>query len=204
MAVNHNLLEYSSVPIQIEVRVTKASLENPEGRQLPKANVKRVKGGYHMEAKPAKIHIDTYEARSSMGYGKYKMSDFFKKEVQRALKITYRGVAALVQDGNELGRGVSPVDIAKENVRAGFNVQTMTDFFPKGGADITYEAGKLNINYQVDDVEVDWEHLLKSNLIYRPGSVEIIVKRRPKMVIRYVGGPIYFPPSSEPEFTAKG
>jgi len=204
MAVNQNLLEYSSVPIQIEVRVTKASLENPEGRQLPKAHVRRVKGGYHIETEPAKIHIDTYEARASLGYGKYKMSDFWDKEVGRAIKLSYKGVASLVQDGNELGRGSSPVEIAKKNVRAGFTVQTMTDFLPKGGADLSYEEGKLSINYQVDDVDVDWEHLLKSNLVYKPGSVEIIVKRRPKMMIRYVGEPLYFPPSANPEFTVKG
>jgi len=202
MAVNHNLLEMTSVPIQVEIHVTKASLENPEGTKLPKANVKRVKGGYHIETEPAKINIDTYGARSSLGYGHYKMSDFYKNESQRGIKLGYKGIAELVQDGNELGRGSTPVEIAQHNVRAGFTVQTMVDFLPKGGADLTYQKGAININYQVDDVDVDWENIMKSNLVFKPGSVEIVVKQHPKLQIRYVGEPIYFPPSANPNYTA--
>ncbi|MDR0196923.1 MAG: DUF6470 family protein, partial [Oscillospiraceae bacterium] len=160
------------------------------------------------EAKPAKINIDTYAARSSMGYGKYNMPDFYKNEAQRGIKLSYQGVASLVEDGNELARGNTPAEIANRNVRAGFSIQTVMDFIPKGGADITYEAGVLNINYEVDDVNVDWENLEAARLIFNPGLVEISVAQHPKVEITYVGEPIYVPPSANPsyarEFSAKG
>jgi hypothetical protein len=185
----------------------KASLESP-GRQLPRMNVRTEKGGLRIDAKPAKINIDTYAARSSMGYGKYNMPDFYKNEAQRSIKLSYQGVAKLVEDGNELGRGVTPAEIATQNVRAGFTIETVMDFIPKEGADITYDEGVLNINYEMDDVNVDWENLEATRLIFNPGSVEISVAQHPKVEITYVGEPIYFPSSANPnyvsEFSARG
>jgi len=200
MAVNHNLLEYSSIPLQMEIRVNNAALESP-GKRLPYANVRRHKGGLHTDVnRPAKINIDTYNARKSMGYGMYKMSDFWSKEVSRAWKLTFRGVADIVQDGNELVRGSAPSEIAVRDFNAELKVQTQTVFFPGCGADLTYEPGEYDISFKPDDVDVDWENIrIGAGLIYKPGSVEIRVKQRPALKFKYVGDPIYFPPSANPK-----
>ena len=197
--MNPNLLQITTTPIRININVTRASLEAP-GKQLPRMNVRTEKGGFRMEATPVKLNIDTYQARSSMGMGNLNMPDFYKEEAQRGIKLSYEGVAKMVEDGNSLGRGSTPVEIAVKNHRAGFNIQTVVDFIPKTGADISWQDGALNINYQMDDRNVDWEHLEASRLIFNPGKVEINIEQHPQVVIEYVGDPIYVPPSANPNY----
>jgi len=194
-----NLLQISTTPIQLEVNVTRASLESP-AKQLPKMNVKTEKGGFRMEATPVKLNIDTYQARSSMGMGNLSMPDFYNEEAQRGIRLSYEGLAKIVEDGNMLGRGATPVEVSTKNHRASFNIQTVLDFIPKTGANISWEDGALNVNYQVDDRSVDWEHLEAARLIFNPGSIEISVEQHPQVVIEYVGEPIYVPPSANPNY----
>jgi hypothetical protein len=194
-----NLLQINTVPVKIEINVTRASLESP-GKQLPRMNVRTERGGFRMEATPARLNIDTYAARSSMGLGHQNMTDFTRDEAQRGIRLAYQGTARIVEDGNELARGSSPVDMAVKNVRAGFTIQTVMDFIPKTGADVSFDDGVLNINYQLDDVSVDWEHLEASRLIFNPGTVEINVAQHGKVEIEYVGDPIYVPPSANPNY----
>ncbi|MCL2634423.1 MAG: DUF6470 family protein [Oscillospiraceae bacterium] len=199
---NPNLLEINTVPIKIEINVTRASLESP-GKKLPRMNVRTEKGGFRMEARPAKLNIDTYAARSSMGYGNYNLSDFYKNEANRGIRLSYQGVAKMVENGNALGRGSSPVEIAVQNERAGYSIQTVMEYIPKTGPDFSYEEGVLHIDYQVDDSMVDWENLEASRLIFNPGTVEISVAQLPQIEIRYVGEPIYVPPSANPNYVSR-
>ena len=36
---------------------------------------------------------------------------------------------------------------------------------------------------------------------FTPGDIELTVKQQPDVLIKYVGGPIYVPPSSDPNYT---
>ena len=197
--MNPNLLQIRSTPIKININVTRASIASP-AKQLPRMNVKTDKGGFRMEATPVKLNIDTYQARSSMGMGNLKMGDFYGEEAQRGIKLGYQGIAKIVDNGNSLGRGATPVEIAVQNQRANFNIETVMEWIPKTGAEISWDAGELNISYQVDDTTIDWEHLEASRLIFNPGSVEIMVDQYPEVVIEYVGEPIYVPPSANPNY----
>ena len=91
--MNPNLLKITSIPISIEVNVTNGTLKAPEDKEPLKIDINRTPGGYTMKSRPAKINIDTYAARSSMGYGEYNAADFNQKEADRGFKIAYQGVA---------------------------------------------------------------------------------------------------------------
>jgi hypothetical protein len=197
--MNPSLLRISTVPVRIEINVTRASLESP-GKQLPRMSVRTDRGGFRMEARPARLNIDSYQARASMGYGTMNTRDVIREEAQRGIRLAYEGTARIVEEGNSLARGSTPVDVARQNVRSTFSIETVMDFIPKTGADITYQEGVLNINYQMDNVNIDWEHLEASRLIFNPGSVEINVAQHGKVEIEYVGEPIYVPPSANPNY----
>lgn len=200
--MNPNLLKITTVPVKIEINVTRASLESP-GKQFPRMKVSTTKGGYKMQATPAKLNIDTYAARASVGLGGMKTGDVIRDEAQRAIKIAYQGTARVVENGNELARGASPVDIAVKNERAGQTIQTIMEFIPKTGPEFSYEDGTLNINYEMDESVVDWEYLEATRMVFNPGKVEINVTQHPTVVIEYVGEPIYFPPSADPNYEAR-
>ncbi|MCL2077454.1 MAG: DUF6470 family protein [Oscillospiraceae bacterium] len=201
--MNHNLLSITKIPISVEINIVQGELRNPSAPK-PQIQVQTGDGGIKIKAEPAKINIDTYAARSSMGYGNYNTGDLKKKEAQRGFKLAYEGTARIVQEGNQLAKGTTPGQIALQNNRAGASIQTIMEFIPKEGANVTFEKGQLNINYEMRDVNIDWENLRAVPLEFIPGRVEFNVTQMPQVVIEYTGRPIYVPPSADPYYDVTG
>ena len=195
-----NLLQITTIPIQIEIKVTNAKFEHSKEYTQPKVNIQTKNGGYVMQAEPLKLNIDTYEARKSLGFGHMNDGDMLQQKAQEGFTIAFQGTAKVASEGDQLARGMSPSEIALNNARAGATVQTIMEFLPKEGADITFDAGKLNIEYQMGTQDFDWDIKPDSPLEFIPGSIELIVHDRPRVEIEYIGDPIYVPPSANPNY----
>lgn len=195
-----NLLQITTIPIKIEIKVTNAKFEHSQEYTQPKVNIKNTNGGYVMQAEPLKLNIDTYQARKSLGYGNMTDGDMLAQKAQDGFSIAFQGTAKVASEGDQLARGASPSEIALSNARAGATVQTIMEFLPKEGADITFDKGTLNIEYQMGEQDIDWDIHPDSPLEFIPGSVEFIVRDRPRVEIEYVGDPIYVPPSANPNY----
>lgn len=194
-----NLLKITTIPISIEIKITKAKLELPEDRQ-PKVNITTKNGGFVMEAEPIKINIDTYQARKSLGYGHMTDGDMLAQKAQEGFSLAFQGTARVASNGDALARGMSASELALQNARAGATMQTIMEFLPKEGANITFDEGKLNIDYQLGSQDFDWETMARMPMEFIPGSVELIVRDRPRVEIEYMGGPIYVPASADPNY----
>lgn len=197
--MNGNLLKITTIPISIEIKITKAKLELPEDRQ-PKVNITTKNGGFVMEAEPLKINIDTYEARKSLGYGHMTDGDMLAQKAQEGWSLAFQGTAKVASNGDALARGMSASELALQNARAGATMQTIMEFLPKEGANITFDEGKLNIDYQLGSQDFDWDTMARMPMEFIPGSVELIVRDRPRVEIEYLGGPIYVPASADPNY----
>lgn len=201
--IQHNLLDITTVPIKVEINITKGSFTNPRVNNPDKAfkmDIQTNNGKLQIKSEPQKIKIDTYAARSSMGYGQYNNADLIKKEAEKGIRLAYEGTARIASEGNQLARGASPAEIAAQNSRAGQTIQTIMEFLPKTGADITFEDGVLNINYDAGDVNIDWENAAAIPYEFTPGKVEFSIAQMPSVEIEYTGGPIYVPASSAPDY----
>ena len=55
-------------------------------------------------------------------------------------------------------------------------------------------------NYEMDDLNIDWEDIFQKPVKFVPGKIEIQVAQMPSVEINYVGGPIYFPRSNDPNY----
>lgn len=201
--VEPNLLSITTVPIKVELNIVKGEMRNPRVNNPDaafKMDIETKDGNLRIHSEPMKIHIDTYAARSSLGYGNYNNLDFFKKKSEEGFRLAYEGTARIANDGNQLARGAKPSEIAAQHMRAGQTVQTIMEFLPKTGADVTFEEGVLNINYEVGDVNIDWENAQMMPYEFTPGRVEISIAQMPRVEIEYLGGPIYVPPSADPNY----
>ncbi|MGN0578287.1 MAG: DUF6470 family protein [Ruminiclostridium sp.] len=201
--VENNLLDITSVPIKVEINIKKGEFVNPKAGNPDlalKMDIQTTPGRLKIQSEPTKINIDTYAARSSMGYGHYNNGDLIKKESEKGFSVAYEGTARIVNEGNQLVRGASPAQIAAQNNRAGQTIQTVMEFLPKTGADVTFDKGVLNINYEVGDVGIDWENAAAIPFEYTPGKVEFQVTQMPSVEIEYTGGPIYVPARSDPDY----
>ena len=65
--------------------------------------------------------------------------------------------------------------------------------------DISYEAPDLTINYEMDKLNFDLK-VANGNFEFIPGNIEMSITQRPEVLIEYVGGPIYVPPSANPDY----
>ena len=70
-------------------------------------------------------------------------------------------------------------------------------FIPTSPVDISYQAPDLTISYEMDKLNFDLK-IANGNFEFIPGNIEVVITQQPDIMIEYVGGPIYVPPSSDP------
>ena len=61
---------------------------------------------------------------------------------------------------------------------------------------VSYESG--DIRFEMDKLNFDWR-VNQTQFKFIPGDIEISVKQQPDVIIKYIGGPLYVPPSADPD-----
>ena len=193
------LLSIRPIPISVEIVIDNAQLKY--NNKLPKVEVSRQKGGLQMKADPIKINIDTFQMRQDIGLKS--VNTLIKEVGQEGIKVAYEATARFVQEGNSLanpnGMDVSQIAAARMNK----HYETVLDFLPKEGPEISWDGGKLSIHYQMDKLNMDWDVGSITNFEFVPGKIQLEIKQLPRVDIEYLGGPIYVPPSADPFYTGK-
>lgn len=72
-------------------------------------------------------------------------------------------------------------------------------FLPTTGPEISWDKGEINIRYEMDKMNFDWR-TQNGDIQFTPGDIEISVTQQPDLIIKYVGGALYVPPSSDPNY----
>ena len=57
----------------------------------------------------------------------------------------------------------------------------------------------MNIRFEMDKLNFDWR-VNQTKFEFIPGDIEISVKQKPEVIIKYIGGPLYVPPSADPNY----
>ena len=89
--------------------------------------------------------------------------------------------------------------LAKTAISREMYSQPAMDFMPSVGPEIDWDPGELNIRYEMDKLNFDWR-VNKTEFEFIPGDIEISVKQKPEIIIKYIGGPLYVPPSADPDY----
>ncbi len=191
------LIEITTVPIQIEMRTTSAKLEYVRG--TAEMEVSRDKGGLQIKSRPIRVNIDSFEARNSVTPT---LARSLEQTAEKGKQAAYTATATFAQQGNlmmktKLGEEVI-TQFSKESLFKGLK-DIGLDFIPKVGAEIDWDPGEMNIKYEMDKLNFDWK-INGGSFEFTPGDIEVTVTQRPEVIIKYVGGPIYVPPSSDPNY----
>ena len=72
-------------------------------------------------------------------------------------------------------------------------------FLPTTGPEISWDKGEINIRYEMDKMNFDWR-TQNGDIQFTPGDIEISVTQQPDLIIKYVGGALCVPPSSDPNY----
>lgn len=194
------LLSYKHIPIKVEVKVQRAELKPVEDSSktaaAPSVKVSSKQGGgLRLQAEP--YRIDLSEARN---YDTYIPSS----GTENGITLTYEAVAKLA-DGTQKSGEASGARQKKPS-----SVEAALRSLPRNrNRAVSYNNGTLSINYQMnlpssaetaaaasDPVEA----IQFTEFEFVPGSIEFIITQMPELDIEYVGDPIYFPRSADPNY----
>lgn len=192
------LIEIKTVPIEIQMKTTRASLEYTRG--TAEMEISRDSGGLNIKSRPIKLKLDTFEARNSITPTTMRSVE---QTAQKGQQAAYSATATYAQHGKlflnaRLGEDVVG-RIASERTNRDLELSSALEFLPKTGVNIQFEEGDIQIRYEMDKLNFDWK-IDSGEFKFTPGDIEISVAQRPNVIIKYVGGPIYVPRSSDPNY----
>ena len=72
-------------------------------------------------------------------------------------------------------------------------------FIPNAPVDIQYQAPDLTIRYEMDKLNFDLK-MEQGNFKFIPGDIQLSITQQPDVLIEYIGGPLYVPPSADPNY----
>ena len=192
------LIEITTVPIEIEMKVTDAKLEYARG--TADLEISRNDGGLQIKSRPIRLNVDTFEARNSIVPTTARS---ISRAADRGTQASYEATAAYARQGKILLNA----KIGEEKVTQ-FAMEAQTnnlksnvgiEFLPTVGAELSWDAGDMQIRFEMDKLNFDWR-MNQPSFEFTPGDIQISVTQQPDVQIKYVGGPLYVPPSSDPNY----
>jgi hypothetical protein len=193
------LIEIKTVPIELEFKVTHAKLEHTQG--TAELEISRDEGGgVKIQSRAIQLDMDTFESRNSIRPTTIRATE---QNAQLGKQAAYEATATYAQQGQlllsaKIGQELVTqfaADAQTKDLKTNVGLQ----FLPTVGPDIDWIPGEMNISYEMDKLNFDWR-ISQTDLEFIPGEIEISVKQQPDVIIKYVGGPLYVPPSSDPEY----
>lgn len=191
------LIEIKTVPIEIQMKVTKAHLEYARG--TAQVEISRDKGGLNIRSQPIKVNLDTFESRNSVTPT---TATIIRQQAQAGMEGAYQATGVLAREGRmmmeaQIHQDVIP-QLAKQQSLGETNNPNI-EFLPSTGPDISWDGGQMSIQYQMDKLNFDWR-MEQMSFTFVPGDIEFTMTQRPDVIIKYVGGPLYVPPSADPDY----
>ena len=189
------LLSITRIPIKVEVEVHRGELKQVEdtvgrpGRSAaPSVKVSAMQdGGIRMQAEPYRVNLadlknyDTYTPSGNNG----------------GITLTYEGVAKLADGAAK----ANPNGTAGMQRKVSSSVEAVLQSLPKTShSAVSYSNGTLSINYHASIPESVKYDLDRPEFEFIPGSIEFIIEQMPGLDIEYLGDPIYFPRSADPNY----
>ena len=188
------LIEIKGVPIKLEVKVTDAKLESVRG--TADLQISQSDRGVSIRSSAIRLNMDTYESKGGSSVSRiatsgqtaaYQATSTYARQGQLTLNAQLsQSVAAQI-----FGSGSS------QSFSAGSSVQ----YLPSLGSGVSndWNVGEMEIHYEMDKLNFDWR-MNQPQFEFTPGDITISVTQQPDVEIKYVGGPLYVPRSSDPNY----
>ena len=199
------LIEITTIPIEIEIKTTRAKLA-PTKASAEVEITRDKSGGMSIKSRPIKINLDTFEARNEI------LPSLTRKAEQSSvngMQPSYEATATYAQQGQLLlNAKVGEELIAKYAINETFSgitpapapVNPGIKFIADQPSKTDWGVDELHIRYEMDKLNFDWRTNQHPSFEFTPGDIQLTITQRPEIVIKYVGGPIYVPPSSDPNY----
>lgn len=191
------LLKITTVPVQYELKINNARLEY--SRSNAQVEISRSDGEFTIKSRPVKLNLDTYEARNSVTPT---LRQSISNTAQKGQEMAYSASATFAREGQLMLKAKIGDDVLNEIFRQRSQLPTgdfQLGFIPNAPVDIQYQAPDLTIRYEMDKLNFDLK-MEQGNFKFIPGDIQLSVTQQPDVLIEYIGGPLYVPPSADPNY----
>ena len=106
------LIEITTVPIEIQMKVTDAHLEYARG--TAQMEISREQGGLNIRSHPIRVNIDTFEARSSVTPT---TAQLIQQQAQNGVQGAYQATSVLAREGRMMMEAKIDQDIIPQLAR---------------------------------------------------------------------------------------
>ena len=206
------LIEIKSIPIEIRMKTTNASLEYTRGTAEMEIS-RSDKGGLDIRSRPIKLQLDTFEQRGTAtgavmpAISAPMVSSPVSGQGASALtpelqQTAYEATSAYSDQGQIMLNARFGQSLMRETAQMAQQPAGQEASAPAeqdAGQEPGWEDGQMQIRYEMDKMNFDWK-IDKGSFEFTPGDIEVIVEQRPSVVIKYIGGPIYVPRSADPNY----
>jgi len=191
------LLKITTTPMKYELEIEPSRLEYVND-YIPSADVSRDPSELKIETENTSVRIDTYEARKSLGL--LNSADQMRQRAETARTAVSQKTREHVEIGAQMAKiedGVTIPQIMRQKMQQTLQRSSVTVFIPSTGADLTWDPPRIDVEYTKGELNYDWNEL-QSSMRYIPGSVRIKIVEYASINVEYLGGPMYVPPSADP------
>ena len=179
------LITIETVPISIEYVERKSTCSSAE--QLAKLHISKQDNQMTIQSQPITIQTrDTYEPGPVLDWN----------------NLTYTASAKFLEDGN-LKMAVNMNDVQGSDFlfqQFGRGIENIMDFLPQRSGNKMDSSGSMQIQFNFSQLPSGMPMADNIDTSFLPPDLEIKVVERPKVIIKYVGGPLYIPKSSDPNY----
>lgn len=195
------LLKIKSIPLEWEFNIRPARLEMET--EAPTADIRHQPSRLQISHTPARLQMDSYESRASLGL--VTALDASQQAAAKGMQASLSRIGTIARRGDmlmDVQSGATPADV----LLAGTEWDGPQDadlemaFLPSVSANISYEPYELSLRFEAERVQFDWRTQSRPDMQFVPASVEYRVTQYPGLEIEYVGGPLYVPPSADPNY----
>lgn len=180
------LIKIETVPISIEYVERKTTHTSSQSARL---KISHNNEKMMIQSNPINIPmVDSYEHGPSADWS----------------NLTYTATANYSHDGN------LSMDVQVENrektayqyhhINRG--IDNIIDFIPQSQKSASYGFEGMKINFDMSRLSGGFPGADSIDASFLPPDLELKVVERPKVIIKYVGGPIYIPRSADPNYVA--
>lgn len=179
------LITIETVPIEIKF-VEKEPLRL-SSTHLAQASVIQTDDTQSVKPKPIRIDLqDTFEPSSNYNWN----------------HSTYTATAKVEDDGNlklniQMEDGEARAIRFKQSVRS---IDNMSGMIPDTGNTNDDEIAGMEISFNMGGLPSGMPAVNNLDTEFYPPDLELEVTQQPKVIIKYVGGPIYVPRSADPDY----
>lgn len=174
-----NLLTIETVPIKVEfVEKEPIKLSSVHNTEM---EVKQETGQKQIQSKPIRITLqDSFEPSQNYNWE----------------NSTYTATSRVDDQGN-LQLDLNLEDGEAKSIRFKQANRSIDSMASQASA---IESGSMQLSIPIQSLSAGKEAAADSNTEFIPPDLELVVTQRPDVIIKYVGGPIYVPPRSDPNY----